>query len=217
MNLSEIASSALALCGNPRLDGGLEAQVYELLAMVLNSLYVDCKVGDQNIFVRPTSWSPTSNDVELAEQNVTPTSVSLIYDEANDCRTPIRIVDLSEIDRYQLEEKLCVAFYGAPQRARFTWNPADDNDRLVLWYEPVQSNPTQKTSTPNIPADHHDLIALRLAALLRENVLDKPLTASHRYELGRAEEQWKIFCKGSKEQRPIQRSRFTDSIGRGYY
>jgi hypothetical protein len=213
LNLSEIASRALALSGNPKLDGGLEGQLYELLSLVLNSLYVDCKVGDQNIFVEPINWSPTSNDVELAEQGITPTSVSLIYDETNDYRAPIRIVDLNEVDRYQAEGKLCVAFYGTPQRARFTWNPADDSDELVLWFERAQPGPTQKTSTPNIPADHHDLIALRLGALLRENVLDKPLTASLRYELARAEEQWKVFCKGSREQRPIQRSRYSDARG----
>jgi hypothetical protein len=215
LNISEIASRALALSGTTKLDGGLEAQLYELLSLILNSLYVDCKVGDQNIFVESVSWSPSSNDVELAEQNITPTSVSLIYDETNDYRSPVRIVDLNEIDRYQSEGKLCVAFYGTPQRARFTWNPADDSDELVLWFERVQSGPTQKTSTPNIPADHHDLIALRLASLLRENILDKPLTASHRYELGRAEEQWKVFCKGSKEQRPVRRTSYSEA--RGYY
>lgn len=214
MDVSTIAGQALVLSGSPGLNGGREAQLYTILFSVLRKLYLKAKLSDQNAFVTSVSWSPSSNDVELPEQSITPTSVSLVTDEANDYRSPVRIVDLNEIDRYRLEGQDCVAFYGSPQRARFTWDPGVDGDLLYLYYEPVQSDPTALTSTPKLPADHHDLIAVETAILFREGVLGVEVPQSLVADRRERMELFEKFCRGSKQQGPVQRSRY--NAGRYY-
>jgi hypothetical protein len=214
VNISDIAGQAHTLSGAPTLDGGREGHLYAILFGVLRKLYVKAKLSDQNVFVTSASWSPSSNDVELPEQNITPTSVSLIYDEANDYRAPVRIVDLNEIDRYRLEGQDCVTFYGTPQRARFTFDPAIDGCRLVLWYEPVQSDPAATTSTPKIPADHHDLIAVETAILFTETILKESVPGSLVADRRERMELFDKWCKSSRQQGPVMRSRF--STGRAY-
>lgn len=108
-----------------------------------------------------------------------------------------------------------MAFYGNPQRARFTWNPNDDGDALVLWFERVQSDPTAPTSTPKLPADHHDLIAVETAILFREAVLNESVPQSLIADRRERMELFEKFCRGSREQRPVQRAPY--SAGRGYY
>jgi hypothetical protein len=217
MNISEIAGQVHTLSGAPPLDGGREGHLYALIFATLRKLYLKAKLSDQNLLVQTYSnWTPSSNDVELPEQNITPTSVSLIYDETNDYRQMVRIVDLNEIDRYRREGQLGVAFWGHPQRARFTWNPADDSDALVLYYEPVQADPTATTSTPKIPADHHDLIAVETAILFREAVLNVDVPQSLVADRRERMELFDKWCKGDREQRVIRRASYTEARG-GYY
>lgn len=207
MNLSEIAALAHVRSGSPPLDGGREGQLYALIISALKKLYLKAKLKDQNIFVEANnSWTPSSNDVELPEQGITPTCVSLIYDTANDLRYPVRIVDSEEIDRYRQQNELCVGFYGTPLRARFTWNPADDGDVLCLRFERVQADPTATTSTPRLDADHHDLIALEAAAAFREEVLGLGLTESLRDDIRERRQLFDKAFGGSKQQGPVQRA-----------
>lgn len=96
---------------------------------------------------------------------------------ANDIETdwnPIQIVNLDALGTFEQSGQRAIAFFGAPPRMRFSWDPSQDSRRLRVSYDEIVSDPEAiDAALRTLPDYYIGMVAARVALDCIADLMEK--------------------------------------------
>lgn len=111
----------------------------------------------------PTSWAFGD-----------PAMVEIAADGAETDWNPVRIVNLDALETFEQSGERAIAFYGAPAKMRFSWDPSLDPSRVRITYDETISDPQAVDALLDTLPDYYiGMVAARVCLDCIPDMMDK--------------------------------------------
>lgn len=218
MNVSQLLSRTSDYLGRPTQDRLSLGLILPFLLDSINFYGVDLQLSPENWLLTSYTFTPTSKEEAVVAPNFSVPVAVEIRDAASTSESDwqgINIANASDVQDMGRDGMKAVAFYGNPSMMRWSFDPAEDTQiECKIWYEPLATEPSALTHSPQIAQAFHSMITIRTALLCSPHLgmADaQQLMATLTAQLAQWESKWKVWVTLDRNAKPVQKRDFRGS------